>query len=120
MTRLLTIFHNSARYQSTGTYARKSSFSTDSPASREELMNNYFTLSKLSKTDPGSWPDYAVCLFTNNILPSSLCIRVLFIVSGVRGRPDDAAASSPEAKTDISCSPTEFTAAEEEFYQSST
>lgn len=51
----------------------------------------------------------------NNILPSSLCIRALFTVSGVRSRPDDAAASSPEAKTDISCSLTEFTAAEGEF-----
>lgn len=63
-------------------------------------------------TDPGSWPDYAVCLFTNNILPSSLCSRSLFTVSGVHSRPDDAVSSSPEAKTDISYSPTEFTAAE--------
>lgn len=66
-------------------------------------------------TDPGSWPDYAVCLFTNNILPISLCSRSLFTVSGVHSRPDDAASSSPGAKTDFSYSATEFTAAVWEF-----
>lgn len=81
---------------------------TQSPASREGLMHNYFTLFKLSNTlqcaDPGSCPDYAVCMFTNNILPNSLCSRLLSTVSGVHSRPDDAAAASPKAKAESSYS----------------
>lgn len=73
------------------------------------LFPNSQTL--LLRSGPGSWPDYAVCLFTSSVLPSSLCSRSLFTVSGVHSRPDDAASSSPGAKTDISYSPTEFTAA---------
>lgn len=62
------------------------------------------------QTDPGSWPDYAVWLFMNNILPGSLCSLSLFTISGVRSRPDDA--SSPGAETDASFSPTEPTEGE--------
>lgn len=55
------------------------------------------------------------CLRTTFFCPGSLCSHSLFSVSGVHSHPDDAAASYPGAETDASCSPAEFTAAEEEF-----
>ncbi len=108
----------------TGTFVCESCFSEHSskhtyllPGKNSWIIILHFPNSQtlLLCTDPGSWPDYAVCLFTNNILPSSLCSRSLFTVSWVRSRPDDAASSSPAAKTDVSYSPTEFTAAKGEF-----
>lgn len=81
-----------------------------------------FTFSKLSNTFAAHRPwelAWLCCLLVYEqhffFLPSSLCSRSLFSVSGVRSRPDEPASSSPGAKTDFSYSPTEFTAAEEEF-----
>lgn len=89
------------------------------PGKSSWIIISHFSNSQtlLLQTDPRSWPDYAVCLFMNNIYfffvqqPLHLC--AFHCLKGPHPSRWHAA-SSPQAETDISRSPTEFRAAGED------
>lgn len=95
-----------------------------SPASREAVMNNYFTLSNhlsaLAVYRPRELA-WLCCLLVYEQhfcleVSTAVCFFFFFPVSGVWSRPDDdAATSSPRAETAVSYSATEFSATVGEF-----